>query len=190
MYDTDQKTPCSLCKKLMTSRGMGRHLSACLDKNLHHIADATKETPGIQHLKILKGHKGSPYWLHLAVDRNTTLDKLDAFFRDIWLECCGHGSAFFEKMPYASAEIGMSTTIGKDLGSQGSMSYVYDFGSETQLLIDSLASYPGKIKGNTKLVILARNPEPEIVCESCHDVRLIFKGVVSGVNENAHLNLL
>ena len=167
MADPSPKASCGLCHKELTSRGMGRHLGSCLKKNIHRIADQTKDTPGIQHLKIHGGHRGSPYWLHLAVDQNTKLQRLDAFFRDIWLECCGHASAFFEQTPYLSPEINQSRALGKALGPHGSMSYIYDFGSETQLIIDSLGHYPGRIKGNTKLAILTRNPEPEIVCEAC-----------------------
>lgn len=151
----------------MTSKGMGRHLSSCLKKNIHLISDQTKKTPGLLHLKIHGGHRGSPYWLHLAVDRDVALKKLDSFFRGIWLECCGHGSAFFEQTPYISSEISKSRKIGQVLGPQGYISYIYDFGSETQLLIEGLGQYQGKIKSEDQLALLARNPDPELLCEAC-----------------------
>lgn len=37
------------------------------------------------------------YWLHLKVNSNTSLGTLDQFLRNIWLECCGHLSAFSHK---------------------------------------------------------------------------------------------
>lgn len=34
------------------------------------------------------------YWLYLEMPARATLTDLDGFLRDIWLECCGHLSAF------------------------------------------------------------------------------------------------
>lgn len=167
MSATGQKTQCALCGRCLTSRGMNRHLRSCLEKNGSRIADQDAKAPGILHLKVHGGHRGSPYWLHLAADLNTTLRKLDSFLRDIWLECCGHRSAFFEQSPYASREIGMSRHIGRVLGPEGSVSYIYDFGFETQLILDGLGTYPGRVKGRNKIALLARNPAPDIPCEAC-----------------------
>src|SRR5438045_3051287 len=34
------------------------------------------------------------YWLHLEAGPTATLEDLDLYLRRIWLECCGHLSAF------------------------------------------------------------------------------------------------
>ncbi|GAA5449162.1 hypothetical protein [Deinococcus depolymerans] len=35
-----------------------------------------------------------PFVLHVAVRHDTTLEDMDAFLREIWMECCGHLSEF------------------------------------------------------------------------------------------------
>jgi len=167
MSANSPKTPCGLCENPMTSRGMGRHLSSCLDKNIRLIADQSGDGPGILHLKVHGGGKGSPYWLHLAVDQDTTLKKLDAFLRDIWLECCGHMSTFFLDRPYVSTEIAMNRKLGKALGPGEFITHIYDFGTETQCVLEGLNRYPGRIKGRKKLKLLARNPALEYPCDAC-----------------------
>jgi len=39
--------------------------------------------------------KYSPiYWLHIEIPVDSTLEDLDQFIRDIWVECCNHASEF------------------------------------------------------------------------------------------------
>jgi len=167
MSTNSPNTPCGLCEKPMTPRGMGRHLSSCLEKNIHLIADQSGESPGILHLKVHGGGKGSPYWLHLAVDQDVQLKKLDSFLRDMWLECCGHASTFFQGRPYTSEEVGMNRKLNSVLDPGEFITHIYDFGTETMCVIEALERYPGRIKGKNKLALLARNPAPEFPCEAC-----------------------
>ncbi len=162
---------CGVCGKGMTSRGIKRHLGSCLDKNIDKIVDQTKQKPGVYHLRVEPGYGGSTYWLHLAVDQNINLEKLDDFLRNIWLECCGHMSAFFSGRAFVSDELPLSMKIGQVLEPGQSLPYVYDFGSETNLVITALSSHPGKLKGKKKIAVLARNPEPEIMCDECSSNR-------------------
>src|SRR5712692_833293 len=43
---------------------------------------------------VVEGHDHPMYWMHLEVPTSATLDDLDDFLRDTWLECCGHLSEF------------------------------------------------------------------------------------------------
>ena len=43
---------------------------------------------------VVEGYRLPMYWMHLQVAFETTLATLDRFFRDTWLECCGHLSVF------------------------------------------------------------------------------------------------
>jgi len=43
---------------------------------------------------VVEGSYLPYYWMHLELPANATLEDLDSFLRDIWLECCGHLSAF------------------------------------------------------------------------------------------------
>jgi len=174
MGASTSKATCNLCRKELTPRGMGRHLSLCLERNGHTIVNQSAKSPGILHIKVDSGMSNDPYWLHLAVGRDTPLDDLDSFLRDIWLECCGHLSDFYYGSPFSSDEIDMSRKIGHVLAPKGSISYVYDFGSTTKLAIHALSEHPGKIKGNKKISLLARNPAPEILCQGCEQEQAEF----------------
>ncbi len=167
MSEKSSKVICGLCNKGMTSRGIKRHLASCVNKNAKLIVDQTKQTPGVYHLRIESGYGGSTYWLHLAVELDTTLKNLDNFLRHIWLECCGHMSAFFAGKAYTSLELPMSRTIGQVIYPGDSLSYVYDFGSETRLIVTALSSYNGKLQGKNMIKLLARNPQPVIMCDDC-----------------------
>jgi hypothetical protein len=43
----------------------------------------------------VEGAYQKEYWLFLDIALNATLEDLDAFLRQIWLECCGHMSGFY-----------------------------------------------------------------------------------------------
>ena len=174
MEASTSNATCNLCHKEMTPRGMGRHLSSCLEKNGHTVVNQSAKSPGILHIKVDSGIPNDLYWLHLAVDRNTPLEELDSFLRDIWLEGCGHLSAFYSGSAFSSDEIDMSRKIGHVLAPKGFISYVYDFGSTTKLVIHALSEHAGKIKGNEKISLLARNPAPEFLCQGCEQEKAEF----------------
>ncbi len=167
MLNDNSEAICGLCQKGLTARGIGRHLSSCLKKNLYRIADDKKEGPGILHLKVHEGYSGSIYWLHLAVNRDIKLSTLDSFLRKLWLECCGHLSAFFAGSLFRTDELSMNSRIDRFLAPKQGLSYIYDFGSSTTLAIDYVGEYPGKLKNKDKITILSRNQAPQIPCEMC-----------------------
>ena len=167
MPNDNSEAICGLCQKGLTARGIGRHLSSCLKKNLYRIADDKKEGPGILHLKVHEGYSGSIYWLYLAVNRDIKLSTLDSFLRKIWLECCGHMSAFFAGSPFGTEELSMNSRIDRHLAPKHGLSYIYDFGSSTTLAIDCVGEYPGKLRKNDKITILSRNEDPQILCDVC-----------------------
>jgi hypothetical protein len=43
---------------------------------------------------VVEGRHNPQYWMHIEVPAYDLMTDLDAFLRDIWLECCGHLSAF------------------------------------------------------------------------------------------------
>jgi hypothetical protein len=70
---------------------MGRHLKACKRKTYASGAKTAKRTAF--HL-LVEGRYQPEYWMHVEVPASATLDVLDRFLRDTWLECCGHMSEF------------------------------------------------------------------------------------------------
>lgn len=109
--------------------------------------------------------------MHLAVPVTAPLRKLDDFLRDIWLECCGHMSAFeINGVRYASERIDeeMSTNapLSRVLDVETQFFYEYDFGSTTELALKVVALRgQGTPKGAVQL--LARNEAPQISCSEC-----------------------
>jgi len=82
---------CLFCGKNFAKAGINRHLST-------HIKEREKSgKPGHSFFVKIETSKrwgSTPYFLSLWIDGETTLQDLDRFLRDIWLDCCCHLSAF------------------------------------------------------------------------------------------------
>jgi hypothetical protein len=75
---------------------MTRHLATCwsdVDAGNQNEVGQLAPLSKVYHL-LVEGFYAPRYWLHLEVPSKFTLDALDDFLRAIWLECCGHLSAF------------------------------------------------------------------------------------------------
>lgn len=80
---------CALCGHRSSKAGMVRHVGACAAAH-----EVSKGTPvRLFHLRA-EGAYAPMFWLDLEMKADATLKRLDRFLRDIWLECCGHLSAF------------------------------------------------------------------------------------------------
>jgi len=112
------------------------------------------------HLKI-GAKRDNRYWLHVAVRPRTTLESLDDFLRGIWLECCGHLSAF-STSGRNGAELSFRSTVGEVFVTFRSVDYVYDFGSSTELVIKRVKATASTGGG---IVLLGRNDPPVQLCE-------------------------
>jgi len=115
--------------------------------------------------------------MHLEAPADATLDDLDGFLRDTWLECCGHLSAFEigrrQYLPEEAAEGGgdesMDVPLGDVLKPGTKFGYQYDFGSTTALALRVVSEYDGAPPGPKEepVRVLARNDPPEIRCGKC-----------------------
>ncbi|MDR2971081.1 MAG: hypothetical protein LBU83_04045 [Bacteroidales bacterium] len=201
---------CLFCGKTFAKAGINRHLAT-------HLKEKTET--GKQALSFLlkvetnKRYSTSPYFLSLWIDGEAKMKDVDRFLRDIWLECCGHLSAFkdlkrrrsgygmfdrmeaydyldsgniakYEKMmEEISGEIPMSRKV-KDVFYKGlTLEYEYDFGSSTELEITVIDAYP--IKADKKIVLLSRNEPLEIMCSICKKVPATQVCAVCMYNEDA-----
>lgn len=186
---------CPFCGKVFAKAGINRHLTV-------HLKE--KETTGKSGKSFLvkvetnKKWGYSPYFLSLWVDGGAKMDDVDTFLRQIWLECCGHMSAFrnpkmarhgggmfdmmdayeylekgniskYEKMMEEIAgEVAMSKKA-KDVLHKGLvLEYEYDFGSSTELSITVMDEY--SVKADKKIVLLSRNEPLKIMCSNCKKV--------------------
>ena len=159
-YD-ELKSKCGLCGSEFARQGMTRHLKSCLKKNLEK--KGSKAKPKDLVLLNVSDAFNPGYFLYLLIGGKTTLSDLDDFLRDIWLECCGHMSAFsFEQY---GDEIDMGQKIVNALALGNSLIYQYDFGSTTELSIREMGRYRGPMA--KKIQTIARNTQPVIPCDQC-----------------------
>ncbi|MFH0875884.1 MAG: hypothetical protein V1859_08145 [archaeon] len=80
---------CKYCKKLVSGRAMSRHLKSCTErkKQAENKANANED------IFLVKASQ-FPFFVYFEVNANATLDTIDEFLRELWLECCGHLSTF------------------------------------------------------------------------------------------------
>ncbi|HWX53209.1 MAG TPA: aminotransferase class I/II-fold pyridoxal phosphate-dependent enzyme [Verrucomicrobiae bacterium] len=122
---------------------------------------------------VIEGRDAKAYWLHVALKANASLEQLDTFLRETWLECCGHQSAFIiEGRRYSSqpmtdvGESGMDVLVGQVLAPGARFFYEYDFGSTTELTLTTAARLEPQ-EQPASVQLLARNEIPRVVCENC-----------------------
>jgi hypothetical protein len=156
------KSKCLLCNSDFTSRGMGKHIVSCLQKQLKITPKKLSKT---YYLTSVRDSYNQDYFLFLLISEDTTLDDIDSFLRNIWLECCGHMSSFSRGR--WEEEISMSTKIKKIVNFGDTLNYQYDFGSTTELIIKFMRDYQGFIDNSEDIKILSRNAQPLIPCDEC-----------------------
>ena len=155
---------CEKCKQLICKNSAKKHIDKCfnIDK---------KENPNAFQIKIQWPHTNSIYWLYIVVPFKFTLENLDEFLRDIWLECCGHLSQFiinntryFSYTEYGD-EYPMTVATKKVLYPSLKFKHEYDFGSTTKLLLEVIGLI--NTTATNEITILMQNQEPEYKCYSC-----------------------
>lgn len=150
---------CALCDKPFQKTGMSRHLRACLPRH-----DEPGPAPRrLFHVRVEQPYRGAPYFLDLEVDETVELGDLDALLRHLWLECCGHLSAF-RLGRYGELDMEMSVAEAMEVA-EGRMDYEYDFGTTTRLVVRLAGQRRGT--GEDRVRIVARNDPPELSCLTC-----------------------
>jgi hypothetical protein len=107
---------------------------------------------------------GEPrYWLVLEARADAKLRQIDALLRQLWLECCGHMSAFH----VGRRELAMSTAPAIAFAPTGTkVAYEYDFGSTTALTGVLVNKRHGSM-GARPVRLLARNEPLVWSCGEC-----------------------
>lgn len=153
---------CRICSKEFLGKEIRKHIIGCLKNN--KVGEEAF---------LLKAYAG-PFWVYFSVSKNRKLSDIDNFLRELWLECCGHLSAFkIGNISYMSDiseleydEKGMDININNILEHGVKIHYEYDFGTTTELELE----YISTIKtGSNKIVILARNSLPDFRCKICNE---------------------
>jgi hypothetical protein len=156
---------CAICNATVNKKDVKKHLQTCMRESGRDEKTTGRKKPaaGVFHL-LIEGYglSGDLYWMHLKALANTTFRDLDRFLRDTWLECCGHMSAFSDE----EGDIEMGAKLKEVLMPGQKLTYEYDFGSTTELLLTVVSEFEGTMKKG-KVEILARNEAPQIKCAQC-----------------------
>ena len=161
---------CRLCGKTFAKSGMARHVRACRKQD-----HGTGRSNAL--LLEVKDRYVPGYWLFLEVAPTATWADLDAFLRDIWLECCGHLSAFEYAgttftgdlegaREWADRPRSLSGRLVGTVAPGTLFRYEYDFGTTTELVGRALELVPTTRTGPA-IQVLARNEAPNHLCAEC-----------------------
>jgi hypothetical protein len=169
---------CVYCGKEMTRGGLARHLRTCPRRQQAiAVADARRgKDQTLYHLQVQDAWS-SRYWLHLEMRGNATLKDLDDYLRAIWVECCGHLSAFeiggmhytqiiHDGMGFSNNQP-MTIRVHRLFSPGMEIPYEYDFGTTTELLIKVVDQREGKPTTENPIVLMARNAFDPPPCAEC-----------------------
>ncbi|MGR3318033.1 MAG: IS1096 element passenger TnpR family protein [Candidatus Anammoxibacter sp.] len=169
MVKQQSQGKCLLCNSMFGKSGITKHLKSCIQNSVNHEKTNNKKFFHI----MVEGEERPEYWVHIKASANAKLNDLDGFLRNMWLECCGHMSAFeIQGIRYSSSPMGeydeksMSIKLGDALNSNTKIYYEYDFGSTTALTLKVVSEIEAEMKGKA-IQLLARNESPLITCENC-----------------------
>jgi hypothetical protein len=155
-----------LCKSKFDKSGMTKHLQSCLGKIQSKAELMEESVPSLKFFHLLvEGHDLHDYWMHLKMSSHARFEDLDNFLRDIWLECCGHMSAF----RIGREEVKKGKKLEYVLRPGMQLIHEYDFGSTTELTLKVVSEFEGTMKTG-EVEILARNDPPQIKCSHCDNL--------------------
>ena len=178
MATESSKGSCILCDRPFSKLGMSRHLKSCREENRGGEGGSGRRSGRRRqgyHL-VAEGRYRPEYWLHLEIAGDAPLAALDHYLRYIWLECCGHFSAFViggknhfleDREEFAGLDDrDMEVSLSQVLQPGTKFVHEYDFGSTTELSLRVVSQ--GNISvGHRGIRLLAQNDPPAIPCVKC-----------------------
>lgn len=171
---------CAYCGREMSKTGLSMHFKTCSARKSAIEGAYQNDGPSLPLYHLLVQDKWSgEFWLHLEMRGNATLQALDDYLRSIWLECCGHLSAFYiGRSRYTQLfddgwsmgdEQSMDIPIREILNDGMSIKYEYDFGTTSQLTIKVGDIRMGKPITAHPMFLMARNEMPKVSCIECDE---------------------
>lgn len=176
---------CFFCGQPIAKNVISRHLKSCPARQEEIAREAGRKEKPVRlfHLQV-EGLYYPEYWMHLEMPASSTLRTLDNFLRAIWVECCGHLSAFTirniayelntgmvdamwkEILGFSRPTRSMGVKLGDVLRVGERFFYEYDYGTTTSLKLKVVAEREG-LRPPRDVRILARNYAPNYVCVEC-----------------------
>jgi len=168
---------CVFCGKDYTRGGMKKHLASCKSRKeaIEKANASKKKSQPIYHLLVWDFVQGSPYWLHLEMAGSASLEDLDLYLRAIWLECCGHLSAFEPgRNSFSGTELPMDMTASRIFEAEKELIHVYDFGTTSETLVEVADVRDGAPLTQHPIYRMARNYPPAYPCQECGEPAEFF----------------
>lgn len=148
---------CFTCNKQNISKAiMFKHIKTCLKNGETSGGKEPKSKEANAFLLRITDVYMKEYFLCILLPFTSTLNSLDTFLRNEWVECCGHMSEF---------NVGSKAKKASQILEKGmEFGYDYDFGSTTSLNIEVLDEAYTKSK---KVICIGRNEPLQYVCKVC-----------------------
>lgn len=179
---------CCFCNGTFTKAAMTNHLKKCKQREVTPGMPSDRQGSKPRDTKmfhfVVEGRYSPQYWMHLDVAESATLIDIDDFLREIWVECCGHLSAFtIDNVRYERDTGGVDAMwpmiFGRGAPTRSMKAnlvsvlrpglkfyYEYDFGTPTELTLKVVLAREGKLE-DKPIRILARNNPPTMLCNVC-----------------------
>jgi len=181
---------CQYCGEETAKSGMSRHLAKCEERaKVIRSANAGRQPEEtLWHLRVQDAY-AKDFWLDLEMRGSATLEKLDAYLRAIWLECCGHLSKFTAG-GWGGYDIGKARKADDMFPKEPALLHLYDFGTTSETEIHVVGSRKGKATTKHPIALMSRNNTPNPPCQDCDKpaVCLCMECLIEGdMDENPYL---
>ncbi|MFI3189446.1 hypothetical protein BCS42_12565 [Crenothrix sp. D3] len=188
MAKKESRGACIFCGEAFAKRSMTKHLTGCKKHQevieTANAGNAKEET--LYHL-VIQDLYLKDFWLHLEINGNAKLKKLDEYLRGIWLECCGHLSQF-SIGGWSGNEIAMSKSVQSIFERSSELVHIYDFGTSSETLIKVVGKRTGKPLTKHPIMLMARNEMPVSTCMECEQTaRWLCEECISEHDESGFL---
>ena len=166
------KGKCYYCNKELTERTIKRHMKSCpnMKKVISDEINSSKGTRNQFIISMKDKYDKNTYCIYLLIDENLQLQHLDQFIRHVWVECCGHLSAFYiDGIRYEDNSndlYQMNVKLKDALFVGDKFEYEYDFGTTTYIILEVVDKVEVS-KNHSQIEIIARNDENHYKCSHC-----------------------
>ena len=159
---------CTYCGAEVTRKTAAEHLAKCKPR-LAALKKAGRPSPHfpeeVFHIRAEATYLPE-FWLDLEIRGETTFGELDHYLRAIWLECCGHMSAFTMK-GWGTPQLAKEGSAGSVFRNLAKIMHVYDFGTESWTTIKRIGVRRGELEIRQPIKLLVRNQLPDVRCSEC-----------------------
>ena len=169
---------CLLCGGSCSRLGSAQHIKHCRGRSVRETnwnrRSGHPEEVRSYHLQMWDP-SDPDFWLHIEIAAHLTLETLDSFMRQTWMECCDHLSQFFindrcyrrSVDNYLYEDRPMNISLDEVLGStKKPFWYEYDFGSTSQVRMKVLSKGYSRWPG---IRLLAHNTLSFYKCGLCEE---------------------